>query len=183
MHKYIKKGLFVVMCLIMSAISFAAHIDTFPFTVKPAWKTRIVFKDGTMLNGIATASTDSSITMIIPQRDSLGNKTTVTIPFTDVRKIKMRDKNSFTLAENMLLGAGVGFLLGFLISVQDCDDPDDECSFVERLFANSRTQSAVKVGFAFGVLGLGLGLLESDRVTFKFNLGRNKKEKMKMPIF
>ncbi len=175
-----KKFIVTSICFCVGLVSFAASIDTFPFTPLPKWKTKIVFNDGTMLNGIATGSSDSTITMILPQADSLGNHRKVTIPLRDVKKIRMRDQNSLTLGENVLIGAGVGFLLGFLISVQDCNAPDADCSFVEHLFSTSRTQSAVKIGLGFSVLGLGLGLIGSDRVTFKFNLRKNK-GKIKMP--
>ena len=182
MKSIIKKHVLIISLVLATAPAFAATIDTFPFSPKPQWKTRVVFNDGTMLNGFATSNTDSTITMIIPQRDSAGQKITVTIPFTDIKKIRIRDRHSMSVAENMLAGAGVGFLLGFLLGVQDCDDPDSDCTFIENLFSNSRAQNAVKLGAAFSVIGLGAGLIGSEKVTFKFKLGKNKKKKVWIPV-
>ena len=182
MNSITKKNFLTTVILLATTSVFAASVDTFPFPSKPRWKTRIVFNDGTMLNGYTTAKTDSSITMIIPQQDSLGQKISVTIPFTDVKKIKMRDKYSMSVAENTLAGAGIGFVLGFVLAVQECDEPDSDCSFIENLFSNSKTQNAVKLGAAFSIIGLGAGLIGSEKVSFKFKLGKNKKSKVRLPM-
>ncbi len=182
MSSFLKKNLLAIFILLLSGTSFAASVDTFPFPSKPRWKTRIVFNDGTMLNGFTSAKTDSTITLILPQGDSLGQARSVTIPFTDIRKIKMRDKYAMTPVQNMLAGAGVGFILGFVLAVQDCDDPYSDCNFVENLFSNSRAQNAVKLGTAFSIIGLGAGLIGSEKIKFKFNLGRDRKQKVKLPM-
>jgi hypothetical protein len=182
MNSFLKINILTTAIMIATTTVFAANIDTFPFPSKPRWKTRIVFNDGTILNGFTTAKTDSTITMTIAQQDSLGQKVSVTIPFTDVKKIKMRDKYSMSVTENVLAGAGIGFALGFLLAVQDCDDPNSDCSFIENVFSNSKIQNAVKLGVAFSVIGFGAGLFTSEKVSFKFRLGKHKKKKVQLPM-
>ncbi|HKP31955.1 MAG TPA: hypothetical protein VJT83_04490 [Chitinophagaceae bacterium] len=182
MNWIFNKNTLTIMLSVITSSAFAASVDTFPFPSKPRWKTRIVFNDGTMLNGFTTAKTDSTITLIIAQPDSLGQPRAVTIPFTDVKKIKMRDKYAWSVTQNMLVGAGIGFLLGFALSVQDCDDPDSDCTFIESFFSDSKFENAVKLGTAFSIIGLGAGGLASDKVTFKFKLGKDRKQKPKLPI-
>ena len=138
---------------------------------------KIQLTNGSFINGYILRADDSSITVIQKKnwKRQMYNQSEM-ITAENISGITKNFKNVLTAGEGMLIGGITGILLGFTLGLtQDCDDPNEECDFVNRLFSTKSFRASLILGSGFGVGGMFVGLFskKKDKVHYNINGNRN----------
>ena len=70
----------------------------------------------------------------------------------------------------MGLGALAGGLLGFSVGLGDCENPNEECNFGDRLFSTKDFKAAFILSGTLGLAGLITGIFINKKKRSKFNI-------------
>ena len=97
-----------------------------------------------------------------------------TIPVEQITGIKKKSRSGMSTLEAMGIGGIGGTILGFAISISDCDDPDNDCGFFERLFSAKSFKSAVTFGVILGGIGTIVGLISGGKKKKTFHINGNR---------
>ena len=78
------------------------------------------------------------------------------------------------MADGMGMGAGAGIFIGFVIGLWKCDNPNDDCTFLERLFYKDNIRRALSLSATLGSIGALVGIFTGGKHKTKFALNGNR---------
>lgn len=96
------------------------------------------------------------------------------IPVQQITGIEKKSRNGMSPLEGMGIGAIGGTILGFALSFSDCDDPDNDCDFFQRLFAAKSLRGALTFSVVLGGIGSVVGLFSGGKKKKKFHINGNR---------
>ena len=135
----------------------------------------IYFADNSKLTVHIGEITDSSI-IAFRKRDiksSLPSQQLL-IPVERINTIERKNKTGISTIASMGLGALAGSLLGFSVGLGECEDPNEECNFGDRLFSTKDFKAAFILSGTLGLAGLITGIFVNKKRRSKFNINGRK---------
>lgn len=160
----------------------AASIDTLPGKKKLS---TIYYGNGDKIRGHICDVTDSFI--IIVKRKNLNDQLVnyqQLIPAEQIKTIERKNNSGISTAASMGLGALVGGFIGLSIGLADCDDPNGDCNFADRLFETKDFRASLILSAVVGGAGLISGLFPNKkrRKKFKINGSRSNLQQNKFDL-
>ena len=98
-----------------------------------------------------------------------------TLPAESIAGVTKNFKKGITTGEGILIGGLTGIILGFSLGLAtDCDDPDGDCNFADRLLATKNFTLSLFLGGLLGSIGLFIGLFSKKKDKMYYHIGGNR---------
>lgn len=135
----------------------------------------IHYTNGGKQRGYILSATDSTVQFI--ERKYWRNELLMQqklIPAGSITGIVKKNSKGFSMVEGMAIGALGGIVIGFAIGLEDCNDPDGDCSFFERLFAGNSFRTALSLSAALGGIGTVIGFFSGGKRKYRFAINGSR---------
>ena len=124
----------IILSILFPQIIQAIYIDTIPESKGIC--TVYILKDS-KIKGYILGINDSSVSIIERKYWNTGLfSQQKSIPIEQITVIKKRNNSGISALEGMGLGGLSGIIIGFTLGYSDCEDPNDDCDFFQRLFSS-----------------------------------------------
>ncbi len=153
---------------LLSATVCGAEQDTVP---KQKSLSIIRFAEGGLQRGYILSATDSTLQFI--ERKYWKNGFFLqqnSIPAESIRQIIRKNRKKFSMLDGMAIGAGLGIILGFAIGLDGCEGPDNDCTFLDKLFYRDNLRNALRLSTALGGIGAFVGIFTGGKHKTKFTI-------------
>jgi len=163
----------LILSLFISYRSDASLIDSLP---SKKTISRIQLTNGSFINGYILRSDDSSITLVRKEnwKRQQYDQTEMIIA-ENITGITKNFKKGMSAGEGMLIGGIAGIVMGFTLGLsQHCDDPNQECDFVNKLFSTRSFEASLILGAGFGIGGMFIGLFSKKKERVHFDINGNR---------
>ncbi len=173
----------IIMAVLLSLSVHGAVNDTIP---EHNNLSIVHYTNGDKQRGYILSANDSTIQFI--ERKYWKNELFMQqklIPAGDITGIVKKNSKDFSMAEGMGIGALSGIIIGFAIGLEDCDDPNEDCGFFERLFAGNSLRTALSLSAILGGIGTVVGIFSGGKRKYRFaiNGSRDNLKKNKYNLF
>ncbi|MCX6316921.1 MAG: hypothetical protein NTW29_06505 [Bacteroidetes bacterium] len=164
-----------IFLLFVSLSGFASALpDSIPHRKNTS---HITLLNGKILDGYIVQVTDSSVTVISRNDFIRGNfMNRQTIPAEEITEIRKRYRKVITTGGGIISGFLVGSIIGFGLGLNgDCNDPDGNCDFLDRIFATKNFGASMIIATVLGTIGglIGLFTPKKSKAIFPINGKRN----------
>lgn len=140
--------------------------DTLPQTPTNG-KLKLV--DGSVFKAYITGLNDSSIAVVKKKHWQLGEyNRELQIAAADIHFIQKRNRGEISRFAAFSAGALAGTFLGLQFFLGQCDDPDGDCSFFDRLASTRDLGTSIAISFGLGGLAGIISLFSGKNARKKF---------------
>lgn len=134
----------------------------------------VYFNDG-KLKGYILDINDSSVSIIERKYWNVGLiSQQKSIPVEQIKGIEKKNRSGISALEGMGLGAVTGVVIGFALGLSDCDDPNNDCDFFQRLFSSRTLKGALTLSVVLGGIGSVVGLFAGEKKKRKFHINGSR---------
>lgn len=135
----------------------------------------IIYFNDSKLKGYILDINDSSVSIIERKYWNTGLMShQKSIPVEQIKGIEKKNRSGISALEGMSLGAVTGVVIGFVLGVSDCEDPDNDCDFFQRLFSSRSLKGALTLSVVFGGIGSVVGLFARGKKKKKFHINGSR---------
>jgi hypothetical protein len=137
----------------------------------PLVKIKMELDDGSVKKGFVRYTTDSTAFF-----SRSVNGSGYSIPVDKIEAISYKDGVSFF--PRILIGSAAGFIVGFLLGLNNCDDEDrinDDCGIFRSVFGRETVRGAFIQGIVFGGIGFMAGAF-TGRISYRFPIHKSRKQ-------